>query len=157
MLRSRAADELALPQRVAQRLRGSSFDTVSLLNLGTHTSGGLPLQVPDDIGNNAQLMAYFQSWKPTYAPGTYRTYANPAAKLDPPLQPRDDILIDKTGSTNGFAAYVAFVPVEKIGIVLLSNKNYPIDARVTAAHEILTRLEDGASIANVSDGAKAQP
>lgn len=57
-------------------LRGSAFDLVSLLNLGTHTSGGLPLQVPDDITNNAQLMAYFQSWKPTYPPGSYRIYAN---------------------------------------------------------------------------------
>ena len=48
-----------------------------MLNLGTHTSGGLPLQVPDDITNNDQLMKYFRSWKLTYAPGTYRTYANP--------------------------------------------------------------------------------
>jgi beta-lactamase class C len=265
-------------------LRGSSFDKVSLLNLGTHTSGGLPLQVPDNITNNAQLMAYFQSWKPIYAPGTYRIYANPsigmlgmvaaksmnedfvalmenklfpglgmkntyldvpkaqtenyaqgytntdtpvrmapgvlaseaygirttaddllrfveanmrmldidqklqraiidthtgyyrigamtqdliweqyhypveldkllagnsakvmfeanpATELDPPLQPQDDVLINKTGSTNGFAAYVAFAPEKKIGIVLLANKSYPIDARVTAAYEILTRL-----------------
>jgi beta-lactamase class C len=30
--------------------------------------------------------------------------ANPATELDPPLQPRDDVLINKTGSTNGFAA-----------------------------------------------------
>jgi beta-lactamase class C len=50
---------------------------VSLLNLGTHTPGGLPLQVPDNIGNNDQLMKYFKEWQPTYAPGTYRTYANP--------------------------------------------------------------------------------
>jgi beta-lactamase class C len=57
-------------------LRGSAFDRVSLLNLGTHTSGGLPLQVPDDITNDAQLMAYFQSWKPTYPPGSQRNYAN---------------------------------------------------------------------------------
>jgi beta-lactamase class C len=265
-------------------LRGSSFDTVSLLNLGTHTPGGLPLQVPEDIANNAQLMAYFRSWKPAYAPGTYRTYsnpsigllgmiaaksmnedfvalmqnqllpalglkntylnvpaaqkknyaqgysstdapirmspgilgfeaygikttaddllrfvkanmrllaidpnwqkaivnthtgyyrvesmtqdliweqypypveldtllsgnsakiifeANPATRLEPPLPPRDDALINKTGSTNGFAAYVAFVPGNKIGIVMLANKSYPIEARVTAAYKILTRV-----------------
>lgn len=63
--------------RYSPSLRGSNFDRVSLLNLGTHTSGGLPLQVPDGIANNAQLMAYFQNWKPTHAPGTYRTYSNP--------------------------------------------------------------------------------
>jgi beta-lactamase class C len=30
--------------------------------------------------------------------------ANPATELDPPLQPQDDVLINKIGSTNGFAA-----------------------------------------------------
>jgi len=59
-------------------LRGSAFDTVTLLHLGTHTPGGLPLQVPDDITNDMQLMAYFRNGKPVYAPGTYRTYANPS-------------------------------------------------------------------------------
>src|SRR6202042_1815506 len=34
------------------------------------------------------------------------TKANPATAVDPPSQPRDDVLIDKTGSTRGFAAYV---------------------------------------------------
>jgi beta-lactamase class C len=267
-------------------LRGSSFDHVSLLDLGTHTSGGLPLQVPDAITDDAQLMAWLQGWKPTYAPGTYRTYsnlsigmlgmiaarsmkedfgalmqgkllsrlgmgatylnvptaqmvnyaqgytkadapirlapgvlvaetygirttasdllrfveanmamldldavlqraiaathtgydrvgamtqdliweqyrypvdpkdlldgnsdnialqANPVDRLDPPSPPQDDVLINKTGSTNGFGAYVAFVPARRTGIVLLANKNYPIDARVTAAAAILQRLAD---------------
>ena len=266
-------------------LRGSHFDEVSLLNLGTHTPGGLPLQVPEHIANDNQLMRYFQNWKPVYAPGTYRTYGNPgigllgriaaaslhedfvtlmegklfpalglkntfldvpaartddyaqgytvkdapirqsrgvlaaetygvrttagdllrfieanmgmvaldekwqraitdthtgyfqvagmtqdlvweqypypvelktllagnsddmilepnpATKLDQPLRPHEDVLINKTGSTNGFSTYVAFVPAKKLGIVLLANKRYPIAARVTTAEEILTRLE----------------
>ncbi|MFL6545951.1 MAG: class C beta-lactamase, partial [Candidatus Udaeobacter sp.] len=58
-------------------LQDTKFGEVSLLNLGTHTPGGLPLQVPDKIGNNDQLMQYFKDWRPTYQPGTYRTYANP--------------------------------------------------------------------------------
>ena len=68
--------------------------------------------------------------------------ANPVAQLDPPLQPRDATLINKTGSTNGFSTYVAFVPAMKLGIVLLANKSYPITARVTAAYSILTQLGD---------------
>jgi CubicO group peptidase (beta-lactamase class C family) len=67
--------------------------------------------------------------------------ANPATEIEPPLQPRDDILLDKTGSTYGFAAYVAFVPDRRIGVVILANKSYPIDARVTAGYQILTRLD----------------
>jgi beta-lactamase class C len=68
--------------------------------------------------------------------------ANPVAQLDPPLQPQDATLINKTGSTNGFSTYVAFVPAKKLGIVLLANKSYPITARVTAAYSILTHLGD---------------
>jgi beta-lactamase class C len=270
-------------------LRGSSFDKVSLLNLGTHTSGGLPLQVPGNITNDDQLMAYLHSWRPIYGPGTYRIYsnvgigllgviaaksmhkdfvtlmqnkvfpllgmkntylkvpkaqmhnyaqgytstdtpvrmspgvlgseaygirttaddllrfveanmrmldidqklqraiidtrtgyyqidamtqdliweqyrypvelntllagnsakiifeANPASQLDPPSQPRDDVLVNKTGSTNGFATYVAFVPGEQVGIVLLANKSYPIDVRVTVAYKILMGLVGASS------------
>ena len=265
-------------------LRGSSFDNVSLLNLGTHTSGGLPLQVPDAIHNDDQLMNYFRQWKPSYAAGTYRIYSNPSIgmlgmitarsmnerfddaienklfpmlgmthsyinvpadqmkdyaqgytkqgapirlsagalsseaygiksstpdmirfiaanmqmikmdgklqraindthigyfrageitqdliweqypypvelkqllagnsdamayqatkviELNPPLQPQANALINKTGSTNGFATYVAFVPGQKLGIVMLANKNYPIAQRVSATYQILTRL-----------------
>ena len=57
-------------------LRGSAFDRVTLLDLGTHTAGGLPLQVPDGIATTDQLMAYLQGFNPVYAPGTYRLYSN---------------------------------------------------------------------------------
>jgi beta-lactamase class C len=55
------------------------------------------------------------------------------------------VLLNKTGSTNGFAAYVACVPARRLGVVFLANKNYPIDARVTAAYQILMRLDGDAS------------
>src|SRR5215831_13233835 len=270
-------------------LRGSRFDEVSLLNLGTHTMGGLPLQVPDEVTNDDQLMRYFQNWKPSFAPGTYRTYANPSIgllgrvaakslsegfdalmegklypvlglkntylnvptsraddyargyttkdapirmapgvlaaetygvrttagdllrfveanmgmvaldekwqraitdthtgyyqvggmtqdlvweqypypvelktlvagnsddiilkpnptiKLDPPSPPQESVLINKTGSTNGFSTYAAFVPARKLAVVLLANKRFPIEARVVCAHQILTRLDHPAA------------
>lgn len=49
-------------------------------------------------------------------------------------------LFNKTGSTNGFGAYAAFVPAREIGIVMLANRNLPIPARVTAAHAVLEAI-----------------
>src|SRR3546814_15421861 len=57
-------------------LRGSSLEKVSLVHLGTHTAGGFPLQVPDSITNQRQLMRYFETWTPQYASGSARSYAN---------------------------------------------------------------------------------
>ncbi|SIT46353.1 Beta-lactamase [Paraburkholderia ribeironis] len=276
---------LSLPDRTEKylpALQGRPFGNLSLLNLGTHTPGGLPLQVPENIHDNDQLMQYFEAWQPAHTPGTYRTYSNPgigtlglitakamgrdftalmqqrvffalgmtssyidvppakmpdyaqgytkdgapirmaagvlsseaygvktnaadmlrfveanmnllpldqklqraitathtgyfkagaltqdliweqypypvalktlqvgnapamaldampATEIKPPLPPAQDVWINKTGSTNGFSAYVAFVPARRVGIVILGNRNFPIEARVNAAYQILT-------------------
>jgi beta-lactamase class C len=66
------------PGKYLPELAGSPFDKATLINLATHTAGGFPLQVPDQVQNNQQLMDYFKTWQPTYAPGAQRTYANPS-------------------------------------------------------------------------------
>lgn len=272
------------PGKYMPELRNSALDKASLLHLGTYTVGGLPLQFPNAITNNAEMAVYFQQWTPSFAPGTQRRYSNPsigllghitglamngnfadlveaelfpqlglnhsyirvpetemtnyawgynkaneptrvnpgvldaeaygvkstaadmirfveiniqpaiietpmrravegthigyfkiggmvqglgweqypypitldrllagnsgamimevnvATQLTPPQTPSEPTLFNKTGSTNGFGAYVAFVPAKKIGIVMLANKNVPIPARITAAHAVLERL-----------------
>lgn len=67
--------------------------------------------------------------------------ANPLERLSPPEHPGGDRIFNKTGSTNGFGGYVAFVPDRGLGLVMLANRNYPNAARVTAGHGILHGLE----------------
>lgn len=272
------------PGKYMPQLAGSAVDRATLLNLGTYTAGGLPLQFPDEISDNGQMSGYFQQWKADAAPGAQRRYSNPsigllghvtalalkrdfaevmeaglfpklglkntyiqvpdsamanyawgynrenkAIRVNPgvfaqeaygvkstaadmisfiqlnldkrplerqmqravegthvgffevgemvqglgweqypypitlerllagnsvtmimhpnpakqfpsPRPPSAHTFFNKTGSTGGFGAYVAFVPARHIGIVMLANRNYPIPARVKAAHEILGQL-----------------
>lgn len=64
----------------------------------------------------------------------------PVKALQPPLAPQQAVWINKTGATNGFGAYVAFVPSRKLGIVILANRNYPNEARVRLALRVLKAL-----------------
>jgi len=65
---------------------------------------------------------------------------SPVVAITPPEAPRPDVFINKTGSTSGFAAYVAFRPDQGIGVVLLANKFYPNEARVKLAWALLGQL-----------------
>ncbi len=62
-------------------LKGSALDKVKVLDLATHTAGDFPLQIPDEVTNEKQLMAYYRAWKPPHPRGTSRAYANPSVGL----------------------------------------------------------------------------
>lgn len=67
--------------------------------------------------------------------------AHPAEIIDPPAQPQADVWINKTGSTNGFGAYLAFIPARQSGVVILANRPYPNEQRVALAYRILQALD----------------
>nr|WP_281015093.1 class C beta-lactamase [Mesorhizobium sp. M1A.F.Ca.ET.072.01.1.1] len=76
--------KLALGDKVGKHmpeLQGSALGDVRLLDLATHTAGGFPLQLPDTVKTQKQLIAYYRQWKPQFAAATTRTYANPSIGL----------------------------------------------------------------------------
>ena len=266
-------------------LKGTPFGALRLVNLATHSNGGMPLQVPDDIADQPQLFAWLRQWRPEHRPDSWRAYANPSigmlgvitarqlgvpfttamqaqllpdlglshtfiqvpaaqqglyargydknqapvrvnpgvladeaygmksssrdmlryveahlgrvqlaaplqqaladtrrgyyqrgamtqdliweqydyplalqtllagndnryalegtpvTEIQPLLAPRAKVWINKTGATNGFGAYVAFIPEQQRGVVLLANRNYPNGERVKLAWQLFELLD----------------
>jgi len=69
------------PSKYWPALQKSEINKVNLLELVTYTSGNLPLQFPDSVKTNEQVLEYFQNWHIKNTPGQYRQYSNPSIGL----------------------------------------------------------------------------
>ncbi len=81
---AQASDKLSMadhPGRYLPALKGTAIDKATLLHLATYTAGGLPLQFPDVVADDAASLDYFRAWKPTDRPGRLRSYSNPSLGL----------------------------------------------------------------------------
>ena len=81
---AQATGKLTLADSAGQHwpeLQGSKLEHASLLNLGTYTAGGLPLQFPDNVTDPASMLAYYRQWQPEHIAGTHRRYSNPSIGL----------------------------------------------------------------------------
>lgn len=67
-------------------------------------------------------------------------HAQPVEKITPALSPQKNVILNKTGSTNGFGGYVAMLPGENLGIIVLANRNFPNEARVKATYVLIEAL-----------------
>lgn len=58
----------------------------------------------------------------------------------PPAPPEGAMFWNKTGSTSGFGTYVALLPNEKIGVVVLTNRAFPNTVRAAATVDLIEAL-----------------
>ena len=64
----------------------------------------------------------------------------PLIPRTPPAVPNGDMFWNKTGSTAGFGTYVAILPSQRIGLVVLANRSYPNPVRATASVEMIRAM-----------------
>ncbi|WP_105976757.1 class C beta-lactamase [Vibrio sp. V01_P9A10T6] len=62
-------------------LKGSTIGARTLQELGTYIAGGLPLQFPDTVKNNQDMVQYYRNWDEVYPSNTKRVYSNPSIGL----------------------------------------------------------------------------
>ncbi|WAJ39736.1 PRC family class C beta-lactamase [Pseudomonas sp. GOM7] len=65
----------------------------------------------------------------------------PVERFSVPKPAEGDLLLNKTGSTNGFGAYILLLPARDTGLVILANRNYPNADRVRLALQLLDAIE----------------
>jgi beta-lactamase class C len=81
---AQAEGHLSLADKASEHLpalRGSTFDAISLLDLATYTPGGLPLQFPQTVQSERQMLDWYRAWQPASPPGSQRLYSNPSIGL----------------------------------------------------------------------------
>jgi beta-lactamase class C len=64
----------------------------------------------------------------------------PLTPRNPPAEPEGAMFWNKTGSTSGFGTYVALLPSQGIGVVVLANRGYPNPVRATATMDLIEAL-----------------
>lgn len=64
----------------------------------------------------------------------------PVERFSVPKPAEGDLLLNKTGSTNGFGAYILLLPARDTGLVILANRNYPNAERVRLALQLLDAI-----------------
>jgi len=69
------------PSKYMPQLKNRAIDKATVLNLGTYTAGGLPLQFPDSVFDDASKVRHFQNWKSGAQTGAQREYSNPSIGL----------------------------------------------------------------------------
>lgn len=62
-------------------LSGKAWQGVQLQHLATYTAGGLPLQFPDSVTDDASMRAFYRNWQAKFAVGEQRVYANTSIGL----------------------------------------------------------------------------
>ncbi|MGR3481501.1 class C beta-lactamase [Salipiger marinus] len=102
-------------------------------------------EVRYDTAHYAQAMIWEDYAWPVTAAQLAAGNSSEMALTPQPITRRDTarsgpVFLNKTGATNGFGAYVAMVPQEEIGVVVLANRNYPNAARAEATLDLITRI-----------------